>query len=48
MYNSHTIAQFIIHYSYSGYKLRNQLAAIDFNKHADRPVAVHGITGATR
>ena len=36
------------HCRYSGYKMRNQLAAIDHNEHADRPNAVHKTTGALR
>ncbi len=36
------------HCRYSGYKMRNQLAAIDHNEHTDRPNAVHKTTGALR
>ena len=36
------------HCRYSGYKMRNQLAAIDHNEHSDRPNAVHKTTGALR
>ena len=28
-------------FSYDGYRMRNQLAAIDYNEHLDRPYAIN-------